>query len=211
MYREESIYRNEDERLMQLVSDFLDKYLYSRIASEVVRYEDKATQTKGIDLTFKLNSTGKEYKCDEKAAVRYINKGLRTFSLELSFINRRNEVQTGWLISHDDSGNDSYMFIWIDDAESEHPKTIEEIHGLEVALVRKTAIMDYLKSLGWDKEKLLEKDDRIRMFDDEYMGNINRNGFKFSFSQQLVEQPINILLTRDVYKQISDYTEYIKQ
>ena len=60
--------RNEDERLMNVVNDWLDKNVYSKPCfSKVYRNEDACTQVLGIDTTFELN--GERHWCDEKAAV----------------------------------------------------------------------------------------------------------------------------------------------
>ena len=42
------------------------------------------------------------------------------------------------------------------------------------------------------------------------MGNIKKDGCKFSFTTKLVEQPINVILPKSVYLQMADKTwEYI--
>ena len=64
--------------------------------------------------------------------------------------------------------------------------------------------MIYLESLGWDVDKLLIKDERIRDGIDDNLGDIKKNGCKFSYSERLFEKPINILLPKQAYIKIAD-------
>ena len=50
----------------------------------------------------------------------------------------------------------------------------------------------------------MKKMDNIRYNNDNNMGNINENGCKFSYSQQLYEKPINVLISRNILRKISD-------
>ena len=86
--------RKEDERREKIVSRFLDENFYQKVEN-FERITKKYDQVKGVDVRFKLNN--KEYVCDEKAAVRYINKPLRTFAMELHFTDRSSEPHIGWL------------------------------------------------------------------------------------------------------------------
>lgn len=192
--RDESIFRVSDEAMSENIGDFLDRTLYKENTTDFERVYDKERQVKGIDTIFTLFD--ERYHCDEKASVRWRN--LNTFSLEISFINRRGDVVDGWFVS-DKCENDSYLFIWIDD------------HGdgekVEAALVRKKSLMDYIESIGWTKEKMKEKSQQIREQDGIGInfGNLKKNGCKFSFSRKLVEKPINILLPRETLINLADF------
>ena len=190
--RDKSVLRVDDERMSEKMSAALDKVYYKQYP-DFERVFDKFRQVKGIDVIFTRN--GNKYMCDEKASVRWRN--LKTFSFELSFIDRRGEVVDGWFISNRCTNN-SYLLIWIDkEGENE---------TIEVALVKKDNILSYLENLGWTKEKLIDKDIQIRKNDGEGInfGNIKRNGCKFSFSKKLPEKPINVLVPRDVLINLAD-------
>lgn len=191
--RDESIFRVSDEAMSENIGDFLDRTLYKENATNFERVRDKGRQVKGIDTIFTLN--GEKYYCDEKASVRWRN--LNTFSLEISFIDRRGDIVPGWFVS-DKCENDSYLFIWIDDKG--------EGEKVEAALVRKEAIKEHLEALGWTGEKLEEKSRQIREKRGIGInfGNVKRNGCKFSFSKKLVEEPVNILLPREKFIELAD-------
>lgn len=195
MLRQESALRSEDVALSNNIYDFLDNNFYTpENVTSFERVLDKQRQVKGVDVIFTMN--GKQYVADEKAAVRYRN--LKTYSLELSFINRANEVQDGWLIKEGQINN-AYVFTWID--EDEH--TGKE--SVTLAVVTKEKLQKHLDSLGWTKENLIKKSKLIRESTGYvHMGNMYHDNCKFTYSEKYVEKPINILLPRDAYMKIAD-------
>jgi len=194
--------RKEDVRRSNVISDFLDKHFYAVHTTQFERVNDTERQVQGIDTIFTFQ--GHEYTCDEKASVRYINKNLRTFSFELSFLRKSGETTDGWLLSEKDINN-SFLLCWIDRAKSDTPQDESDILEMEIALVRREAILAYLQHFGWDKRKLLRKARRIREQYHENLGSIETNGCKFVFSDKLVEKPVNVLISRDTLLEISDF------
>lgn len=194
--------RKADEKASEIVSDFLDEKFYPTTTANANRVYNVEDQVKGIDITFNLND--KDYICDEKAAVKYVNKSLQTFALELSFINRGNHLQDGWLLN-EDNVNNSYMFIWIDKAKKDVLTNKDDIQELQLALVGKDSIMTYLNGLGWNKNNLIYKSQRIRENPSENKGDLYKNGCRFFYSSYFVEEPVNILLPRTKLIEISDY------
>jgi hypothetical protein len=192
--------REYDEHCEKVMGEFLDKYFYNEnIEGTITRVKDRKLQVKGVDVV--IDDGDVKFYIDEKAAIRYV--GLKTFALELSFINRQGDINTGWLLDNKKI-NDYFLFVWINELNGTEIKDISSIKNVDVALVSKASIFRHLNSLGWTKNNLLEKDRRIRNNDNEYMGNILRDKCKFSFSNHLVEKPINILLPKETYMEIAD-------
>ena len=192
--------REYDEHCEKVMGEFLDKYFYNEnIEGTITRVKDRRLQVKGVDVV--IDDGDVKFYIDEKAAIRYV--GLKTFALELSFINRQGDINTGWLLDNKKI-NDYFLFVWINELNGTEIKDISSIKNVDVALVSKASIFSHLISLGWTKNNLLEKDHRIRNNEDEYMGNILRDKCKFSFSNHLVEKPINILLPKETYMEIAD-------
>jgi hypothetical protein len=191
----------------EIVNKFLDKYFYTEDNGfyDFNRIDDRARQVAGVDVEFSFRE--EPYVADEKAASDYINKAypLSTFSLELAFVNKANRIMDGWFI-REDLDTDSYVFVWIDSAEMHNYEETnirvinneDSIKLADVALVRKSDIKGYLESLGWTSERLREKCERIIKCggDGENMGNVWHNGCKFSYSKNLVEKPVNVLVPR---------------
>lgn len=193
--------REYDEHCEKVMAQFLDKHFYKKIGyTWRERVTDRERQVKGLDVILKRD--GKVYNIDEKAAIRYTN-GLKTFALELSFLNRKGNRVDGWLID-EKKVNDYFVFVWINKIEGELIENVDSFKEVEVALVSKEKIMIYLESLGWDVDKLLIKDERIRDGIDDNLGDIKKNGCKFSYSERLFEKPINILLPKQAYIKIAD-------
>ena len=193
--------REYDEHCEKVMAQFLDEHFYKNIGyTWRERVTDRERQVKGLDVILKRD--GKVYNIDEKAAIRYTN-GLNTFALELSFLNRKGNRVDGWLID-EKKVNDYFVFVWINKIEGELIENVDSFKEVEVALVSKEKIMIYLESLGWDVDKLLIKDERIRDGIDDNLGDIRKNGCKFSYSERLFEKPINILLPKQAYIKIAD-------
>lgn len=192
--------REYDEHCEKVMGEFLDKYFYNEnIEGTITRVKDRRLQVKGVDVV--IDDGDVKFYIDEKAAIRYV--GLKTFALELSFINRQGDINTGWLLDNKKI-NDYFLFVWINELNGTEIKDISSIKNVDVALVSKASIFSHLISLGWTKNNLLEKDHRIRNNDEEYMGNMLRDKCKFSFSNHLLEKPINILLPKETYMEIAD-------
>ena len=201
-----SLLRKGDERCSDIVSDFLNDKFYSKKCKFFERINDKERQIQGIDVIFELN--GQKYVCDEKAAIRYVNKNLKTFSLELSFINRSGDLHQGWLID-ENKINDSFLLVWIDKAKQNIISSQDDIEELEFTLIKKESIIEYLNSIGWDVTKLMKKSELMRNNEMEYGGSLYEDGCKFVCSRFLYEKPVNVLLSRDILKKISVYNEKI--
>lgn len=193
--------REYDEHCEKIISQFLDLHFYPHIPNlqKVERITDKGRQVKGVDVIITHNNDVNYI--DEKAAVKYLN--LQTFALELSFINKNGKLCTGWLLDNTKI-NDCFLFVWINQLRHEKIQDITSVQNVDVALVKKAKIMQYLASIGWTFEKLQRKMYQIRHQNDVNMGNIKEYGCKFSYSQQLIEKPINILLPKSKYIELSD-------
>ena len=191
--------RHEDERCSEIVSMFLDKHFYKIIFDkpefQIERIYDKKRQIEGFDVIIIDTINNEFYGIDEKAAIRYVNKQLNTFSMELSFIDRSGNIHDGWLFD-ETKKNNYFLFVWIDKATNDILKSELDIQEVEIALVKREKIIKYLEELGWTKDKINIKSEKIRSSEKEYGGNIHKYGCKFTCSRYLIEQPVNILISR---------------
>lgn len=194
--------RREDEKCAEIVSQFLEKHFYNK-TENYEKIDDREKQLQGVDVIFFFNN--KQYICDEKAAIRYVNKGLQTFAFELSFLGKGDKLIDGWLISNTKINN-SFLCIWIDKADYDLLEDVDDIKELEIALIDKQILVNYLQSLGWTVNKLHIKADRMRKNRNEPQGDININGCRFVCSRKLAEKPVNVLVSREKLKELADYT-----
>ena len=136
--REISLLRNYDEEAEKIVRDFLIDNFYSKYANDYQIITDKNKQVKGVDSIFKYNDYN--YICDEKSAIRYINKNLQTFCFELSFIDKSNAIHDGWLFDTNKINN-SFLIIWLDKCKNNCLKTKDDINEIQIALIKKYNII----------------------------------------------------------------------
>ena len=191
--------RKIDENNERIVAEFLKKEFYDKYTTNYRHCDTKSEQVSGIDTIFDIGD--KHYECDEKAATSYINKGLNTFILELSFLDRYERRRTGWFLDSTKINN-SYLFVWIDNAKNDILESVDDILDCEIALVKKDAIWNYFNSIGLTNEMIENKVDEILTYDNF---NNRLKGVKFCYSDRLFEKPINIILKRSEYIAISDF------
>lgn len=206
--------RKDDYRVEREVAAFIDKNLYddTNLFSSYRRTDSYNEQIKGSDVV--LTTTDglvTEGITDEKVAISRANLDLNTFSLELSFLNKANNEQDGWLID-ETKETTHYMFGWIIKAVipynqarhryEYHKIDRDNIKRLQWALVPRKAIMDYLLERGWTVDKLRNEAKEIRERGYVQSG-ANIRFFYSSDNPFMKEKPINILLTKETYLNLS--------
>jgi hypothetical protein len=196
--------RREDTRLEGIVNEFLDCYFFKDF-DEVKWVSDKETQLKGIDIFL----TDEEHnldvaKVDIKSAVKYSNRYLGTFSLELSFLGWHGEERTGWFVNNN-LETEYYLFLY-PRSEKYYTEMVskDDIDYIDYYLVKKEDIMKFLISRGYDKERLLDvvkdmRDECIKGGWDKLTRESGSENFHFTLSGRLAEQPVNIVMSRQVY------------
>ncbi len=206
--------RKNDMLVEREIAAFLDENLYSNaeLFTEFARTDTLDEQISGSDLL--LSTTNGKLKrsiVDEKVASRFANKNLETFTLELSFIGKNGKKRCGWLLD-ETKKTEYYLFGWILKADIPYIKeqkrfdtnkiTKDNIKSLEWALVKRSDIVKFLEKQGWSLEKLSRQDEKIRE-----QGEIKTKEFineiSFRYSDAYIEKPINVLLKKETYINIS--------
>lgn len=207
--------RKNDTLIEREIASFLDKNLYSNsdIFSSFIRTDGLRDQVEGSDvLLTTFDGNLKNVIVDEKVASRFANRNLETFSLELSFLGKNGCRREGWLLDKTKK-TQYYLLGWIINADIPDLKNglydcdklnRHNIHELDWALVSKEKIFEFLKKRGWDLEKLYNQEEKIRR-NREVKTRDFINDVSFRYSKKYIEQPINILLKKDTYFEISDY------
>ena len=208
--------RKKDMTVEREIASFLDEHLYSNkdLFKEFARTDSYEEQIKGSDLILS-SSDDKIYRAvvDEKVAARFANTSLNTFSLELSFIGKNDKKRCGWFLDYSKT-TQYYMFGWIIKASIEYNQdkrrwdtdsiTKNNIKELDWVLVSREKIAKFLEKKGWTLDKLSEQDKIIR--ERGYVKTMDFiNDVSFRYSDKYIEKPINILLKKQTYIDISDY------
>lgn len=188
--------RPQDQKGERLVGEFVDRYFYgvSPRILEVERVSDPDLQIRGIDLQLCYKESPEDLKLvDEKAAIWYMNKDLRSFALELCFVNRGGELHAGWFVDPNKE-TDHYAFMWL--KGNPRLQGVEDIEEVEWMLVGRKTLQDEV----WNSvSKEVVREQASALLKDPERRSINLAPalpFYLTISRQLVEQPINLVFRK---------------
>ena len=204
-------FRAKDMEAERELSKFLDKYLYTKeIFSKADRTDDVDLQMAGSDIIVSIPSLGIENAVvDEKASIYYINKDLRTFVLEISFLNKGYNLNEGWFID-DSLSTEYYLMQWIK-ANVDDPWKVKEsnITEIECVLVSKQVLKEYFIKEGYDKANLLTIAQQLRDSNRKMIAPAGKP-YRFFYTPTLAEKPVNILLDKEEYIRLGAFHFFIK-
>lgn len=224
-----TIYNNtfwQDNNVSLELGFFLEKHFYSELIKKeaILSYtcfygnDEKShdMQNKGVDVKIDyITMNTKKLKSmylDEKAQIHYLNAPRPTFILELQSLKKGSSTETtdGWFL-RDDLHTEYYelMWVYIDSPEKDVKKIKlsevkeEDFRLVYLIMVSKKKIIEALDKLGWSKEKLLSKADKIRKdgIPNKRISVGKGLPFYFFYTSSLNEKPINLVMTiSELYK-----------
>ena len=214
--------RKNDMAVEREIAAFLDDNLYKNtdIFTEFARTDTFDEQIAGSDLLLStVNGKLKRSIVDEKVASRFANRNLETFSLELSFLGKNGTKRCGWLLD-ETKKTEYYLLGWIIEANIpylEDKKRYDtnqidrkNIKKLQWALVKRDKIVKFLEKKGWTIEKLAKQDEKIRkqgyVATKEFIDDVS-----FRYSDSYIEKPINLLLKKETYLELSEFNGLIEK
>ena len=204
-------YRKKDMEAERELAKFLDKHLYSKdIFTRSDRTDEATTQIDGSDIVVTIPSLNiKDAVVDEKASIYYINKDLKTFVLEISFLNKGLQYSEGWFVD-DTLSTEYYLMQWIK-ADVDDPWKVKEcnITEIECVLVSKAKLKEYFEAEGYNKEKLLQIAQEMRASNKKMIAPAGKP-YRFYFTQNLAEKPVNILLNKEEYIRLGEFHYFVK-
>ena len=199
-----SIYNN-DLKGTDVVSGFLEKYFYNN-ESYFSKYDlinEQSLQIKGVDCEGVFLKNSEIILIDEKCALSYNNiDDLKTYALEVSFLNKGGKLVDGWFLDNKNITS-HYLFCWLDKADKKNKDlTLSDIYKVEVMLVSKKSILDYLKNeLNLSRDILLVLGNGIRNLNKRKL--VIDSNVKFVYSRHLKEKPINLILNKEILRKLS--------
>ena len=203
-------FRSKDMVAERELAKFLDKHLYTQnIFTKAERTDDANSQIEGSDIILSIPSLNiQNAVVDEKASIYYINKNLRTFVLEISFLNRGYQIQEGWFVN-DNLSTEYYLMQWIK-ANVANPWQVKEdnITEIECVLVSKKKLKDYFESEGYDKTRLIQLSQQMRASQQKMLAPTGKP-YRFYFTQKLAEKPVNILLNKEEYIRLGEFHYFV--
>jgi len=213
-------FRNQDMRAEQRLGEFMDAYFYSKLKSKngapisFTRMSDRDSQLKGIDVC--IETDGRKMLIDEKASVYYSNAMIPTFAFELDSVQKGHaEPVQGWFIN-DELMTEYYMLIWpnVKCFQQSGQWVRKDIKNLtrddftivEAMLVDKNDLRIMLEHKGYDKNHLIEYAKRFREMHYKSRGKEEKEiteNVKITFSGQLAEQPVNLVVRKELLRNIA--------
>jgi len=193
-------FRYRDSQVEREISLFLDEKFYPGIGAKIVRHFDVETQMQGIDVSLSYKDLH-GVAVDEKALSHYINKNIPTSAFELSFLNKGRVIE-GWF-SDENKKTEYYLLIWIW-AKKDWDITKDDITKLELYLIPRQKVFEYLTQQGYDSAQLREKARQIRVNDID--GAIDKSygkDYYFFLSKKLVEEPVNVVIRKHVLAELA--------
>lgn len=186
--------RNSDTKSEIAVAKFLDTHFYPKYTFNNERVSDFETQMKGVDVVFDIGDL-KAIRVDEKAAVHYVNKDLRTFAFEINFFRTSNILTEGWF--YDKSKvTEYYLLCWIW-AKKEKYFNADDITKLDIILISRTKIISMLSEFGVNYETAKTTAENLRK--NGISGpheKVSNKPFYYFYTDKLSEKPINIVIQK---------------
>ena len=190
--------RPKDNIIERNVAKFMDEYFWKKIAQDknvsFERVTEKRRQWRGQDVVIG------NIIIDEKAKVmNCMNEILKSPSFELQHISSTGTLVDGWFMKNTDTH--IYAFIAVfSSVKSAYDISFDNIEHLNVLLVNKSEVKKLVHQYD-SEENIISAIDYLR---DDY-----RNIYKFSHnmyclkkSPQYAEQPINLVLNRELLENI---------
>lgn len=192
--------RGMDTSVDNEISRFLDNRFYPTNTTNFKRFGDVETQMAGIDVQFDFKEL-KNILVDEKAAAHYINKDIPTFAFELDFL-ARGEIVPGWFYD-EAKKTEYYLCSWIKATKDRYIKA-EDITELDIILLDRKALINKLATFGLTSETAAQISREIRTAAIYGVQKKDtRLPFYFFFSSNLAEQPINVIVRKQLLKEIA--------
>lgn len=187
-----SILRQEDEKREKILTNFIIENLFP--TASII--EDKELQIKGVDII------RDNIKIDLKGQIsdNYINNPRPTFALELLTNDRTGTPMIGWFLDNKKI-TDRYGFCWIPKGTKE-PFAIDSLEYMEIDIKK---LKEYL-AVDMNLNKMYEIAQAIQGTDERY--KINQY-LSIVSSPHLVEQPVNLVVNKEYYKQTKPYYHLI--
>ena len=195
--------RKLDNLIEKNISDFLDQNFWSKFPYGFKRQTEKKYQFQGIDITL-ITQNNLSINFDEKAKIYgCLNSVLQYPSFEVSFVNRANQIQTGWFCQKLSTDYYGYIGVYTVDGTNEvnDLSSSNNISACDMLWVKKQDVVDYVKQTTNLSD--LYNDANILRTDSKSLG-VQKNrkryenaNFWLTYSGQLFEKSVNLVTQRN--------------
>ena len=178
------------------VAEFLDEKLYPNFFESWSRVSNREMQLSGVDVICKHPKVEDEMFVDEKAATSWANREISTFAFELSFLLGQSEIE-GWFLSNGGKSRTTHWLCIWPRTSGGQIHTVEDIVSAEVMLIDTRVLRNWVRKMTVKSEISLEECIRsLRKSETE--NEIPWAGLRVIISRKLPEEPVNLLIPKDV-------------
>ena len=183
------------------VAEALDELLYAIHFDEIERIDDREMQLSGVDVLCRHPETSEAIKIDEKAATTWASREISTFAFELSFLLGNKEVE-GWFLQRERRSQTTHWLCVWPRTEGGDISDANDIVRLEAMLIHCKSVRRWARRMASKTERGLE--DCMRLLrNNDTINEINWAGLRILISRNLPEQPINLLIPKDILRALS--------
>ena len=183
------------------VAEALDELLYANHFGEIERVDDREMQLSGVDVLCRHPETNEPIKIDEKAATSWANREISTFAFELSFLLGDKELE-GWFLQRERRNQTTHWLCVWPRTEGGDISNANDIVKLEAMLIQCKSVRRWARRMSSKTERGLE--DCMRLLrNNASINEINWAGLRILISRNLPEQPINLLVPKDILRSLS--------
>ena len=179
-----------------LVGQFLDLKFYPKHFENSRRITEKNLQLSGVDVKSNFIGDDEEILIDEKAATSWAFREISTFALELNFLMNGEEIE-GWFFPRKGKTlTTHWLFIWPRTSGGDI-NSVEDIISAEIMLMKTRDLRRWIRRMASKSDTSIQECiSYLRKSDSEK--EINWCGLRIIISRQLPEQPINILIPKEI-------------
>lgn len=207
--------RDIDDRAEQQLAKFLDTHLYQELLKEenfisFKRVADSRLQKQGVDVIAKTEHAVANI--DEKAQLHYINDNRPTFVFELEFI-RAGQAMEGWFLN-ERLQTTHYLLLWPNAKTADLSQIVsDDFTCVEGMMISKNKLKKYLNEIGISINFLRQTTKLLREQGVSGSQKTAYAGIKFyvSPSSKYSENPINMVISKQILEQLADAHYMISQ
>ena len=192
---------SRDSKRESYVGEFLNSHLFDVYFEKSERITDKKRQLSGVDIICRHGDIPGELLIDEKAATSWANREIGTFAFELSFLLGEREIE-GWFLERDRKSETSHWLCVWPRTSGGQINSVEDIISAEVVLIECKSLRRWARRIA-GKSTIYLEDCIQNLRNSREIREMEWAGLRVIISRNLPEQPINLLVPKEILRTLS--------
>ena len=192
---------SRDSKRESYVGEFLNSHLFDVYFEKSERITDKKRQLSGVDIVCRHGEIAGELLIDEKAATSWANREIGTFAFELSFLLGEREIE-GWFLERDRKSETTHWLCVWPRTSGGQINSVEDIISAEVVLIECKSLRRWARRIA-GKSTIYLEDCIQNLRNSREISEMEWAGLRVIISRNLPEQPINLLVPKEILRTLS--------